>query len=369
MKNEKKQEEPKPKKKHSDLLITIAAFITIILSILLVMKGNYIVIALVGLLVLSTIIYYYPLQVEFLSKIKVKGKKVWGLYFLGIIAIILYLLTGSNTIMGIIAFLIILLIAINEFLPEEKGSQGMKKAAAEIVYSVFFAVTAWTLLTLILNTQTPINVVTSCSMLPTLSRGDLLLLQGTQVNTQEIDINTTYNEFLSKMIPIPEPCYIKNDAGAVREDRCINSFIYENKKYNFTKTGDIIVYNPTVKIAQLQSALQGIDLIVHRAVLKVKATDGTFILTKGDNNPTPDQIGVVTGSQANQIKDQHIQIFCFDDSRAGRICTVSPWIEQIEENKILGKSILDIPYIGYVKLLLFAETQEPANCKETIVPQ
>lgn len=359
------------KGKNAELLITISTFITIVLSILLILKGNYVVIALVALLTLSFILYYYPTPLEFLGGIKVKGKKTWTLYFLGIASIILYLLTGSNSIIGWISFAIILIIAINEFLPEEKGSQGTKKASAEIIYSVSFAIIAWTLLTIFLNTQTPINVVTSCSMLPNLQRGDLLLLRGTQVNTQEITVNTTYNQFLSKMIPIPEPCQIKNDQGKIRSDFCINSFKFNNIKYNFTQNGDIIVYTPTVQIQQLRQALQGIGLIVHRAVLKVKATDGTYFITKGDNNPTPDQIGLTDESNAIAVKNiKNTQIDCFLISQggtAGKICTVSPWINPIQEDKILGKSILDIPYVGYIKLLLFAQTQEPANCKETII--
>ncbi len=359
------------KGKNAELLITISAFITIVLSILLIMKGNYIVIALVALLILSLITYYYPMPLEFLGGIKIKGKKTWALYILGIASIILYLLTGSNSIMGWISFAIILAIAINEFLPEEKGTQGTKKASAEIIYSVCFAIVAWTLLTVFLNTQTPINVVTSCSMLPNLQRGDLLILRGTQVNTQEITVNYTYNKFLSKMIPIPEPCQIKNDQGKIRSDFCINSFQFNNTKYNFTKTGDIVVYAPTVQIPQLQQALQGIGLIVHRAVLKVKATDGTFIITKGDNNPTPDQIGLTDETNAAAVQNiKNTQIYCFtitQGTAGGKVCTISPWINPIQEDKLLGKSVLDIPVIGYIKLLLFAQTQEPANCKEMII--
>lgn len=353
--------------KYSELTISTSAFLGSLLCLLLIIQGNTIVVALLGLTIVSTIFYYFPIKTEFFSRIKLKGKKVWILYFLGALSILLYLVSGSNSTFGIISFLLILVIAVNEFLPEDKGAQGIKKGAAEVIYSVLFAVGLWTILTLTLSTQTPINVVTSCSMLPTLQRGDLLLLKGGIVNTQEIKLNTTYQQFVNNMIPIPEPCIIQEN-GTNKDTRCINSILYNKTKYNFTKQGDIIVYTPQVKIAKLKPYLQGIDLIVHRAVLKITATDGTYIITKGDNNPTPDQIVVTSPNVADSVKtEKNIRILCFDDSKIGEICTITPWIEPTEEKNILGKNIFRIPIIGYIKLLLFAQTQEPANCKQILV--
>ncbi|MFX1553993.1 MAG: signal peptidase I [Promethearchaeota archaeon] len=140
---------------------------------------------------------------------------------------------------------------------KEKESSSKKKIIIAIILIIFAfsgSFLIYYILQITLNTTTPMVVVVSGSMEPTLHRGDLLFLQG------------------------KDPATIKN--GTIDG-----------------KEGDIIVFdahglwiNPPA------------DPIVHRVIGK-KYDNAWFFLTKGDANPSPDEawvpenkiLGVVVG--------------------------------------------------------------------------
>jgi len=81
-----------------------------------------------------------------------------------------------------------------------------------------------------------------------------------------------------------------------------------------SKQGEIIVYNST----------RTSEPIIHRAVVKIKSEGKTFALTKGDSllNPLIDQqAGITNGA--------------------------------IRQGQVQGKAVFQIPFLGYVKLLVF----------------
>ena len=91
-----------------------------------------------------------------------------------------------------------------------------------------------------------------------------------------------------------------------------------NKRIPIEKNGDIVVYFNDV---------QGRD-IIHRVVLKIRAADGEYVITKGDNdetNPTVDQ-----------------------DCYLG-VCTY-PF--PVPMDHVFGRVIFVIPRIGIIKLWL-----------------
>lgn len=106
-----------------------------------------------------------------------------------------------------------------------------------VFFGMFLAIVVYQALGFALSTPDPIVVVVSCSMLPNLDRGDLLVLQGVDVSTLK--------------------------AGLPPE-------------------GDVLVY---VCPSDQPSCPSGNKLIVHR-LYKIN-DDGTFT-SWGDNNPAPD---------------------------------------------------------------------------------
>lgn len=126
-------------------------------------------------------------------------------------------------------------------------------AIALILLAFFGSFFVYFILQISLNTESPIVVVISGSMEPTIHKGDLLFIMG-------------------------------KDPEDIRSGTAID------------KSGDVIVFN-----AQWTGAPQ--EPIVHRVINKYQVNDTYFFDTKGDANPFPDPesvsekdvIGVVIG--------------------------------------------------------------------------
>jgi signal peptidase I len=203
------------------------------------------------------------------------------------------------------------------------------------VYLLTAFLSAWliyTILGLILGTRAPAVIVISGSMEPTFYRGDIMVLTGVSpenLNAQEVvlpfsvrDKNLsqyakTYcaiedvNELIEcrQIIPyakkgvIPPSKFVTKRICFPSVDKCIE----------LNKEGDIVVYmSDTYKRP-----------IIHRVVVKIRANDGTFVLTKGDSiyNPLIDQEAGLAGSAVP--------------------------IEKLE-----GKVFFMIPKLGYIKLII-----------------
>ncbi len=194
-----------------------------------------------------------------------------------------------------------------------------KQSALELVYALAFAVGAWLLLGFVLQTDSPINVVTSCSMLPNLQRGDLVFIRGGVENVPAV--NASFSELagakvrnglcLSGYNPVP----------------CTEAVIIANRTIPANPGNDILVFNPRPS---------GPGLIIHRAFVEVRTEEGAYYVTKGDNNAGIDQ-------------------------QNGRF-------EFVSVKDVKGRVILRIPYLGYLKLLLFLQFEVPPGCDTVLTP-
>ncbi len=103
-----------------------------------------------------------------------------------------------------------------------------------------------------------------------------------------------------------------------------------------TTNGDIIVYHSPLRQQQ----------IIHRVVAKISASDGVFLLTKGDNARTNKTLDADCGAIVQQY---------YPGSDVSYIQPEKPCITPypINASSIDGASLARIPWIGYVKLLLF----------------
>ncbi|VVB67533.1 Uncharacterised protein [Candidatus Norongarragalina meridionalis] len=246
-------------------------------------------------------------------------------------------------------FACVVAVIILEILTEDtfKSSKGAKQSAWELGIAFATAIAAWFLLGFVLQTSSPINVVTSCSMLPVLERGDLIILQGGNIRVPEAQyagslagvaygqkaylVNSfegtrTYKFSMPSIAGNPlldyeiTPCDVQARDGSVSHEYCTYGVSFQGTAYALNKSNDVIVYEPT-------PAYYG--LIIHRAFLKIRASDGVYYLTRGDNNG-------------------------FLDQQSG--------IRLVAEKDVKGKVLLRVPYVGYLKLFLFMQFEEPQGC-------
>lgn len=198
-----------------------------------------------------------------------------------------------------------------------------------IVFSFVFAYSLYSIFGFILQTTSPLVIVVSGSMLPTMARGDVVVLQGvdgSNLNVPEVvldgvDVRNSSLLELADISPAGEGGW--------------NITFKENAQTIFVPkrgTSDIVVYNSSHKRLE----------IIHRAVVKIRSNGEYFVLTKGDNNPNLDQdcgkvdTVLVPGNQVPQILTT-------------KSCP-SPY--PVSLNEVRGKALVWVPYLGYIKLLL-----------------
>ncbi len=290
-----------------------------------------------------------------------------------------------SAVFGIALFLtIVVLIIIEVIIGIEE--EGFKKNIIEIVAAVLIVVVFWFSLKAVLQTNYPLDVVPSCSMLPQLKRGDLIILHGvrniTQLNAPVIKItNSDYlelrdspsSEFLScvayqqsgNRVAVSQligPGYnvglyssanggqiVPNSfqSGALIQYTCgSKQIVYQNgttaqEAYTTAVTiNGTTIYNDAnnsiVVYATVPSDyfyMLGDSYIVHRAYAILNASGNYLVLTKGDNNPGLD---IQYGNYPFNI------------------------------TYIQGRVVASIPYIGYFKLALSNSFVEPAGCNSTV---
>lgn len=285
-------------------------------------------------------------------------------------AVVLFGLT-QNAFFAIAAIATLAYILYVEF----KATQNWK----ELANSLAVALGAWVALSLILNTTSPINIITSCSMLPSFERGDLIFLQEARLDAptiqiqnnlqnlqyQPAEINTQGRTIARVFQPTKdgEVVFQPKFATCLRkpldttlqpqEQICLESITLQNQTISIRQSQDTVVFDSNTKAG----------LIIHRAYAILNATDGAYLLTKGDNN---------------NFLDQQSGFALIPYKTAGRVLVNLPLIgtlalqenglQLLQENQIpvKGKVLLRVPYIGYIKLLLFFQIQAPAGCESVL---
>jgi len=199
----------------------------------------------------------------------------------------------------------------------------------EFLVNVFFALLfAWiiyTLLGAIFGTSTPLVIVYSASMENTFFRGDVMALgkvSSTDYFGPEIKVNqniqsVAVNKYLTQSYDPQGNFY---------------SFTLNGNEFLYKKDASIIVYgayNPT-------SSDHG-KPIIHRAIAKLVALDGNFVLTKGDN------------SLSNKRFDQDCGNISQGFEKPDEPCIT---LYAIPLEQIQGKTFFMIPKVGCVKLWL-----------------
>lgn len=306
---------------------------------------------------------------------------------LAIMFVAYFLLQASEAIAIILGaaifFTIMVLLAIE--LTNGIKEEGFSRNAIEIVIAVVAVLVFWFILKAVLHTQYPLDVVPSCSMLPTLQRGDMILLQGanqTSINAPIVNVNATqWNASFSSTATEAIECVAYNvSGGRLRiqqelqpgftvgllrnagqyaqivpyqfQDNLSVKFLCgevnvttPNGTVRYASTVGISIGNRTINGDANNSVVvyqtnpkdtfykEGDSYIVHRVYAIANVSGKYYVLTKGDNNP-----GL--------------------DVQYGNL--------PINMSSVGGKVIASIPLLGYFKLILSNSFSEPAGCNTTI---
>lgn len=289
-------------------------------------------------------------------------------YFLIALFFISYLITGL-WVFGLLAGLSILWAVALEFLLGAKA-HGIKNELKETAIALALALLVWFGSGFILQTSSPLNAIVSCSMLPHIYRGDMVILSGDRVQAPQADVSSladledadiyedgvqvgtvkgslyayctqrqrettplcqgfvSYPEnYVEKHGPLTfgyEKCgIVYPKTGATEYGPCIAWLEVDGVKYYENLSNDVVVYQP-----QRDEYYARVGDIIHRAYMRLNASDtGTvYFLTKGDNNPIFD-----------------IQVYDENTNSGNR---------PVELSRSKGRVLFTVPYIGYLKLFI-----------------
>ncbi len=313
----------------------------------------------------------------------------WPLYILLVAAFILYILYQSNAALAIIfgiVTVVILVMLIGLEVVNGSKQEGKLKNALEILLAIVIVIAIWFAMQFILHTKYPIDAVPSCSMLPALQRGDLILLQGanaSMIKAPVVDVtpsqvqgmlNNIANESLEcvayringrtanisqvvlpgysiglfkqeqtggNIIPnasqgnnlVKYQCGITNVVftnGTRLEEAYTQSITVGNSTITGDHNNSIIVYETVPQDLFYQ---EGASYVVHRVYAILNADGNYYYLTKGDNNPGLDM----------QYENY-------------------PEIQSYVQGKVIGK----LPFLGYLKLILSGTLSQPSGCNSTL---
>jgi len=316
----------------------------------------------------------------------------------GYIVILLLLVLYVLTKIALVALLIALSI-IGLFLFETMAGareRGWRKELEEIVVALLVGVLVWYGGGILLHTSAPLDAVTSCSMLPHLDRGDMVVLQGAEINVPQAAVSSSeweqmkgmmhtnftcgpcsgvdgyaaYNFSLCRLAcgescliaidgkPVFSDsnnslfsynygsCKLRSAGGEIANSVCVKSITIKGRVFAENFSNEIVVYEP-----EQTSVFHG--SIIHRALLRVSVDGAEYYLIKGDNN---------------EILD--VQVPAYKVLGEGGQCTFLADSEK--ENKptpagrVKGKVILRAPYLGYFKLFLWGYVDTPAGCDTVI---
>jgi len=298
-------------------------------------------------------------------------------YGLIVVFLLFYFLTGI-WMFGLLIGACIVWVVVLEFAQGTK-EHGLKNEIKETAIALALALLVWFGASFVLNTSSPLNAIVSCSMLPHISRGDMVVLSGDMVQAQQEEVATlsrisraqvyesgvlaaevngsmySYcatrqdSELCRRFIVSPEKFTETHGELAFAYEKCkivmdkdrdavygpCVSYLEVNGNRHYTNLGnDVVVYQPVKG-----EYYSRVGDIIHRAYIRLyNREDGkTYFLTKGDNNPIFD-----------------IQVY---DEKTGE------GNAPVELSRSKGRILVSVPYLGYFKLFISpAAIPTPEGC-------
>lgn len=297
------------------------------------------------------------------------------IYIAIVLCFILYFATGSWLFGLLIGLSIVWLVVLECW--EGVDSHGIKNELKEIGVALMLALAAYFGAGMLLQTASPINAIVSCSMLPHIQRGDMVVLSGDRIQAPVEQVQslsgmqnaTVYqngkplfvvkgslysycaqdpnssacrrfvsnpSEFTEKKGPLLfgyTKCEISMNGGERQFGPCVEWMEVNGNRYYENLSNDVVVYQP-----QPDEYYARVGDIIHRAFIRLDSSDGgKYVLTKGDNNPIFDI----------QVYDEGAQL--------GN--------RPVELSRTKGRILVGVPILGYFKLFISpAAIPTPPGC-------
>ncbi len=233
--------------------------------------------------------------------------------------ILLYYFT-QNPLFSVAGFVFLVAWIASDLAPGKLSKDDLIQSAKEVALALVVAFAIWVSLQYFLSTPTPLDVVTSCSMVPALQRGDLIILSGSEPRVPAYNFSGSLEGLVSGLSVRKNACTVDYYSGEQPQASCTNHFIYNGTSIPAVTNNDVVVYD---------SQVPSIGLVVHRAVAAFSNGTSEYYFTKGDNNPNLDQESFLPPVPADRV-----------------------------EGHVIGR----IPLLGYLKLFMFLQFSSPAGC-------
>ena len=295
-----------------------------------------------------------------------------------IIAFFIFYLVSGFWLFGLLVGALIVWVVVLEFAHGTK-EHGLKDEIKETGIALLLALLVWFGASYVLQTPSPLNAIVSCSMLPHIQRGDMVVLSGDRVQAPQeevaslagisraqvyengvlvADVNGSIYSYCAtrqqtalcqRFISSPEKFTERHGALTFGYEKCaivldkaretvygpcVSYLEVNGNKYYENMSNDIVVYQP-----EKGEYYARVGDIIHRAFIRLKDDeDGkTYFLTKGENNPIFD-----------------IQVY---DEATGQ------GNAPVLLSRSKGRILVSVPYLGYFKLFISpAAIATPEGC-------
>jgi signal peptidase I len=254
----------------------------------------------------------------------------------------------------------------------------------------------------VMQTTAPVDVVTSCSMLPQLQRGDVVLLHGIpnmpeflmEGNVPIVNVSAAaYNSMLKNMQNefLAYYPYVNNNPADILPDgviphnaayavglyntKCILEYSYDNQPYDYgrcmvqnaTQQSNLIRYSYTTGNAVINGQTYGIVYTTAIQIANVSINESysnpiVIYRTNSEDTFTGDIIHrVVAAINASGT----YYLLTKGDNNQGLDMQFANYPPS--QSDIVGYKVARVPYLGYLKLIISGQITEPAGCNQTVV--
>ncbi|MBU0586387.1 hypothetical protein KJ780_02670 [Candidatus Micrarchaeota archaeon] len=326
-----------------------------------------------------------------------------------VITLGLYVIT-KHPIFGILIALELVAFVVLEFKEGEK-IRGKKGEIEDTVKSFGIALLIWFSLCAVLGTLVPISAIVTCSMLPNVQRGDLVIVHGgglegpleiiegiasgnlklvRDLSPESVDaaqIEMSRDEFgavESAITQVKSPygnitvrgsmyayCVgshytnplcreFLNNSGAFVDSRGALEFHYSSCEREYVGMG---VMNLEPCISKVVYKGQEYPMKVSNSIIVYEPNKGDYFSYIGDiihrvqlKVKVEDDVYPLTKGDNNNVFD----IQTYDAS-------VNMWNRPVKMSRVKGVYVFSVPYIGYFKLFLFGHFEEEGSCSTNLI--
>jgi hypothetical protein len=331
------------------------------------------------------------------KKAKNPGSLMWVLYALLVALIALYIFHNS-VVIGIGVIVLIIIILVLEF-SLSVHSDGAKSSIIDLGVAILAVVIIFAVLMVILQTSSPIDVVTSCSMLPVLSRGEMLLLHGIPnmslflashhvpiVNVSQSQFNgmigNMSSEFLAFYAYNPSN---KSDIADITNlgaqlpvglynSACVDRYSAENEPYNYyrcyvppqAQANNLIKYNYSIGKMLMNGTYYS---VVYTSSITIANTTivenySNPIVVYRTNSSDTFSGDIIHRAVAAIHVGAKYYILTKGDNNPGLDIQFANYPPS--QSDIVGYFLGGLPYIGYLKLIVSGQLASDPQCGQVI---